>query len=365
MVTVLAFYLPQYHPIPENDEWWGKGFTEWTHTAKAKPLFPGHKQPHIPSDLGFYDLRVPETRIAQADLARTHGINGFIYWHYWFGNGKQLLERPFNEVVKTGEPDFPFCLAWANHTWKGRLHGLKDNILFQQLYPGKEDHTAHFYSLLNAFRDERYIKTDNKPLFIIYSPEEIPETRKFLDLWNELAIKNGFNGIHFIAIHYNKWNHSKDGFEGQTVHQPAHYIAVLEKKLYSRIIGFAKRHTLGVFPFVINYKNVTSGYHFKDFPKDTFIPTIIPNWDTTPRLNTRGWVFHKSSPELFKMHLENACKFVSLQNNAHKMIFIKSWNEWAEGNYLEPDMEWGKGYLEVIKEVTTKYSVNVGEESHR
>lgn len=356
MVKILAFYLPQYHPIPENDAWWGKGFTEWTNTAKAKPLFPGHYQPHVPADLGFYDLRVEETRLAQAELAREHGIDGFIYWHYWFGNGKQLLERPFNEMLKTGKPDFPFCLAWANHSWRGKWHGLNDNLLFEQKYPGKEDYIAHFNHLVPAFQDERYIKINNKPVFVIYSPEEIPDTLIFLDLWNELAIKKGFNGIHFIAIHYNKWDHGNDGFNGQTVHQPSHYLSLFEKTIYSRIIGFLKRHTLGTIPFVVNYKNITAKYRFDHFPDDTFIPTIIPNWDTTPRLGTRGWVFHKSTPQLFKSHFENAMKFVLSQDNEHKMIFIKSWNEWAEGNYLEPDLEWGKDYLAVVKEIKEKYS---------
>jgi len=356
MVRTLAFYLPQYHPIPENDAWWGKGFTEWTNTAKAKQLFPGHKQPHIPADLGFYDLRVPETRIAQAELAREYGIDGFIYWHYWFGNGKKLLELPFNEMMKTGKPDFPFCLAWANHSWIGKWHGLKDNMLFEQQYPGKEDYTAHFYHLLNAFRDDRYIKINGNPLFLIYSPGDIPETKRFLDLWRELAVTEGFKGMYFVGIHYNDWDYGNDGFDGQTVHQPAHYLSVFEKGLALRISGFLKRHTLGTFPFVINYGKLISKYHFNEFPNDTFIPTIIPNWDTTPRLNTRGWVFHKSTPDLFKQHFDKVYGIVNENDNENKMIFIKSWNEWAEGNYLEPDLEWGRGYLDAVKEITSKYA---------
>jgi len=355
-VSVVAFYLPQFHPIPENDEWWGKGFTEWTNVAKAKPLFKGHHQPHLPSDLGFYDLRVPEVREAQAELARTHGVDGFCYWHYWFGNGKQLLELPLNEILRTGKPDFPFCLAWANHSWVGKWHGLKQHMLFEQEYPGKEDHTAHFYRVVNAFRDERYIKINNKPLFLIYSPEEIPGIMSFIDLWKELAVKNGFNGMYFIGISKRKREHCPEGFEGQTVHQPLHYISVYEKKLYPRISGFIKRHTFGTIPFVVNYERLITHYNFTDFHKDTFIPTIIPNWDTTPRLNTRGWVFNKSTPELFKKHFDNTMEFVNKQNNEHKMIFIKSWNEWAEGNYLEPDLEWGRGYLNAVKEIVQKYS---------
>ena len=167
---VLAYYLPQFHPIPENDEWWGKGFTEWTNVGKAKPLFPGHYQPHVPADLGYYDLRVPETREAQAQMAREYGIEGFVYWHYWFGNGKRLLERPFNEVLESGKPDFPFALAWANETWSGFYHGLRDEkqILIEQTYPGEEDYIAHFNALLPAFKDKRYITCDGKPIFVIY-----------------------------------------------------------------------------------------------------------------------------------------------------------------------------------------------------
>jgi len=354
MVTILAFYLPQFHPIPENDAWWGKGFTEWTNVAKAKPLFPGHQQPHLPSDLGFYDLRVPETRIAQAELARQYRINGFIYWHYWFGHGKQLLERPFNEVLSDGKPDFPFCLAWANHSWRGKWHGLKDNMLFEQRYPGTEDHLAHFQHLLPAFHDSRYLKIDHKPVFTIYSPEDIPDIRQFLDLWNKLAISNGFNGMHFIAIH-NTISTEMDLFDGHTVHQPVNYLSQYERTLFRRLKGFIMRHSLGSYPFVVNYKDIISGYHFDDFHKDSFIPTILPNWDTTPRLNTKGWVFHKSTPQLFKNHLDKAMKFVQEQRNDHKMIFIKSWNEWAEGNYLEPDLEWGTSYLEAVKEVADTY----------
>ena len=144
---VIAFYLPQYHPTPENDQWWGRGFTEWTNTAKAKPLFPGHYQPHVPADLGFCDLRVPETRIAQAEMARTYGIEAFCYYHYWFG-GQRLLERPFNEVLASGQPDFPFCLCWANATWSGIWHGNPKRILMEQAYPGAEDYEAHFRELL-------------------------------------------------------------------------------------------------------------------------------------------------------------------------------------------------------------------------
>ena len=169
---IIANYLPQFHPVPENDKYWGPGFTEWTNVAKARPLFRGHYQPRIPADLGFYDLRLPEIREQQAQMAREAGVEGFCYWHYWFGNGRQVLQRIFNEVVESGKPDFPFCLAWANHDWDtgSWLKGIKKEVIFQQLYLGKEDHILHFKTLLPAFRDHRYIKVDGKLLFIIYDP---------------------------------------------------------------------------------------------------------------------------------------------------------------------------------------------------
>ncbi|MBR1455274.1 MAG: glycoside hydrolase family 99-like domain-containing protein, partial [Lachnospiraceae bacterium] len=191
---VIAFYLPQFHPTPENDKFWGKGFTEWTNVAKAKPLFKGHHQPHIPADLGFYDLRMPEVRDAQAKLARDAGIEGFCYWHYWFGNGKQFLQKIFDEVVESGKPDFPFCVGWANHSWNNKNWVntptfSKDYYIAEQTYPGAEDNEKHFYSLLKAFKDPRYIKVDGKLLFYIFAPLKFPNVSAFISQWNELAKK--------------------------------------------------------------------------------------------------------------------------------------------------------------------------------
>ena len=213
-IRPIALYLPQYHPIPENNEWWGKGFTEWTNVTRAKPLFEGHWQPRLPADLGFYDLRVAEVREAQAALAKQYGIYGFCYWHYWFA-GKQLMEKPFNEVLESGTPDFPFCLGWANQTWKGKWHGLSENkILIQQTYPGKEDHVAHFYSLLPAFTDHRYINVNGKKLFFIFSPKELEQPRLFIDTWRELAIKEGLGGFHFVAMHmWPDWQPGNEGYD--------------------------------------------------------------------------------------------------------------------------------------------------------
>ena len=191
---LIAFNLPQFHPTPENDAWWGKGFTEWTNVAKARPLYPGHYQPHIPADLGFYDLRLPEARAAQAELAREYGIEGFCYYHYWFG-GRRMLERPVNEILASGEPEFPFCLCWANHSWSTVWQGTADSLI-EQTYPGWDDHAAHFDWLLNAFRDPRYIRVNGKPLFVIYKPDDIPNVREVTSFWRESAIKAGLPGLH-------------------------------------------------------------------------------------------------------------------------------------------------------------------------
>src|SRR6185295_18996445 len=188
LARLIAFYLPQFHPIPENDEWWGRGFTEWTNAAKAKPLFPGHYQPHVPADLGFYDLRVPETRADQAQMARAHGIEAFCYYHYWLA-GKRLIERPFNEVLASGEPDLPFCLCWANQTWTGIWHGAPNRILIEQTYPGMDDHARHFDFLVQAFMDRRHVRVDGKPLFMVYEPTLIPDVRKVTDFWRDRAAK--------------------------------------------------------------------------------------------------------------------------------------------------------------------------------
>lgn len=215
---VIAFYLPQFHPIPENDTWWGKGFTEWTNVGKAKPLFKGHYQPRVPADLGYYDLRMPEVREAQAEMARNAGIEGFMYWHYWFGNGKTLLDRPFQEVLHSGRPDFPFCLGWANHSWENKTwdysgKSIKSVVLIEQQYPGKQDYKNHFYHVLPAFKDKRYITVDGKPFFYIFDYLEFNDCKTFIDIWQDLAIKNGLKGIHFVGKMGRRLNESQKLFD--------------------------------------------------------------------------------------------------------------------------------------------------------
>jgi hypothetical protein len=345
---IIAHYLPQYHPIPENEKWWGKGFTEWTNVGKAKPLFKGHYQPRIPSELGYYDLRVPEVRDAQAQLAREYGIEGFCYWHYWFGNGKQLLERPFNEVLKSGKPDFPFCLAWANETWQGFDFGANGrNILIEQKYPGEKDIIDHFYKVLPALQDERYIRVDGKPLFYIYKPSFLPNPKKFIEIWQNLAIKNGINELFFVcqALDLDLINQYYNyGFNAVNINRFAYLF--MNRGIWSKV-----KRRIFLRPNIFIYKDIIKQWEGIEDNKEFIFPTIIPNWDHTPRTGKKGSIFHNSTPEFFKKHLERTLETIKDKQAEHKIIFLKSWNEWAEGNYVEPDLRFGRTYLEAIKSV--------------
>jgi lipopolysaccharide biosynthesis protein len=367
----IAFYLPQFHPIPENDEWWGKGFTEWTNVTKAKPLFPGHYQPHLPADLGFYDLRVPEVREAQADMARAHGIEGFCYWHYWFA-GDRLLERPFDEVLASGKPDFPFCLAWANHTWNGMWSGGDEKkVIKEQTYPGREDEKAHFEYLLKAFRDKRYIRVDGKPLFVIYRPLEIPDCRGLLEYWRGLALSAGLPGLHLIAnldYHERNWPAVSHGFDGITIwalgrvldEQPPLQFA--PESTFKRLLWRLKRtrfhkfipsvHASRKYPErLYDYPSAREKLICHEKFEGHYIPMTVPKWDTAPRYKKNAIILNNSSPEAFKKHFSDVVEQVQINEVDKKIVFIKSWNEWAEGNCLEPDQRHGNGYLEAAWEV--------------
>ena len=351
MARMIAFYLPQYHPIPENDEWWGKGFTEWTNVGKAKPLFRGHYQPHVPADLGYYDLRVPETRAAQAALAKEHGIEAFCYYHYWF-SGKRMLEKPFNEVLQSGQPHFPFCLCWANHSWTGVWAGCPGKTLIKQEYPGDDDHRAHFYTLLQAFSDSRYVTVDGKPLFLIYDPMRIPDIHKLTDLWREEALKNGLNGLYLVGMSWEAgWNPLLHGFDAST---PKDRRPFVRDELFSKygILRWLnnKYQEITGKPTVYNYKKIISSWGHDETSNFENYPCLIPNWDNTPRSGAAGLVLHDSTPELFGMLLKDAIKSVRNKPLEHRVIFLKSWNEWAEGNHLEPDLRYGKAYLEIIRD---------------
>jgi Glycosyltransferase WbsX len=375
---VIAFYLPQFHPIPENDTWWGKGFTEWTNVAKAKPLFRNHYQPRLPADLGFYDLRVPEVREAQAELARNAGIEAFCYYHYWFG-GKRLLERPFNEVVASGRPDFPFCLCWANETWSGIWHGAPNRILMEQTYPGTEDNRRHFLALREAFLDKRYLRLEGRPIFIVYRPRNLPDVTGFIRQWQELAVQHGLPGIHFVAHLFeseSRWDYSSRGFDSCTVNNVPKVLrlslrhivlgqngnafrAIADhvrekgalKETFSHWIWQRYRSSLRQFGWNVKlYRHALPYLLYDSSHRPGVYPIVIPNWDNTPRSHTNGFVLHDSTPALFRSHLRQALNLVKSNPIEDRIIFIKSWNEWAEGNYLEPDRRFGHAYLNIIRE---------------
>jgi hypothetical protein len=368
---LIALYLPQFHPIPENDGWWGKGFTEWTNVAKAKPLFKGHYQPRLPADLGFYDLRVPEVREAQAELARNAGIEGFCYYHYWFG-GKRLLDRPFNEVVASGKPDFPFCLCWANQTWTGVWHGAPGRILIEQTYPGPEDWRKHFFALRNAFLDQRYLRVDGRPIFVIFRPAELPGVTKFIQEWQDLAVRAGLPGLHFVAHLFHDestWDYRSRGFDSCVVVSTRKVFGMSVREMFPRATGDARgelsewlwrrrRSLLGQFSNVRLYRHALPYLLEGCSEQPGFYPCVTPNWDNTPRSGVRGIVLHEATPELFRTHLRNALALVQHRPMNQRLVFIKSWNEWAEGNYLEPDQKFGRDYLKVVhEEVSTSQLV--------
>lgn len=353
---IIAYYLPQYHPIPENDEWWGKGFTEWTNVAKARPLFKGHYQPRIPADLGFYDLRVPEIREQQAELARKAGVDGFCYWHYWFGNGKELLERPFKEVLESGKPNFPFCLGWANENWEAKMwnaDGVQTKkILIEQKYPGVEDVEKHFYSLISAFKDERYIRINNRPIFLIYRPFNHPNVAEFINKWNSLVKKENIADRFFFignAVDNDINGLIKLGFDASVVSPTDRFESKYKKRnVILRAIKYFFRLMLKK-PLLISYKDAIQSLWKPEYDsKEYVIPAILPNWDHSPRSKNLLSVLVNSTPQLFKKHCIEVLKGVRHKEN--KLIFLKSWNEWGEGNYMEPDLKFGKGYINALAE---------------
>ena len=346
---VIAFHLPQFHPTAENSEWWGPGFTEWTNVAKAKPLFPGHHQPRVPADLGFYDLRLPDARQAQAELARRYGIEGFCYYHYWFG-GRRILERPVNAILESGEPDFPFCLCWANHSWNSAWQGTNE-MLIEQTYPGWDDHAAHFDWLLRAFRDRRYLKVDGKPIFAVYRPDDIPNVTDVMAFWRDRAAQAGLPGLHLIGIsnRNERWDPRPRGLDASAMQAlprhdgriPRRYLAL---KLKLALQGNKHQFT------VWDYKSIRSILLRGNQPDWLDYPVALPNWDNTPRSGMRGLVFHDATPELFREHFREAVSRVQGRPADERIVFLKAWNEWAEGNYVEPDQKWGHAWLQVIQE---------------
>jgi glycosyltransferase involved in cell wall biosynthesis len=339
-VRVIAFYLPQYHPIPENDRWWGDGFTEWRNVVKAQPLFPGHHQPQLPTDLGFYDLRCPETRADQAELARRHGIHGFCYYHYWF-NGKQLLERPFNEVLRTEKPDFPFCLCWANEPWSRRWDGSETDVLQRQSYSAEDD-LAHIRWLAGTLADPRAITIDRRPVFLVYRADQLPEPARTTDLWRREVERAGLKGIYLLAVETGwdaGWDATKVGFDAKVLFQPQFSMLGAVDRMdvpnpRLRVYDYQKAWPVLANPGPVSYLRYDC---------------VFPSWDNTPRKGEEGWVVHNSTPEAYQAWLRLAVERALARPADQRVVFVNAWNEWAEGTHLEPDRKDGRAYLEATR----------------
>ncbi|MDE2208621.1 MAG: glycoside hydrolase family 99-like domain-containing protein [Betaproteobacteria bacterium] len=344
-VRVIAFYLPQYHPIPENDAWWGKDFTEWTNVVKARSLFDGHWQPRQPGDLGYYDLRSPEVRAKQAALAAAHGIHGFCYYWYWF-NGRRVLERPFNEMLASGEPDYPFCVCWANENWTRRRDGLDREILLAQEY-SVDDSRDLIDALLPAFADRRYIRVNGRPLFLVYRPFSIPDVGRYLDGWRKRCAAVGLPTPYFAGV---KQQHLENpvaiGFDAAVEFPPiGHHARDISRSLPGLAPNFEGA--------VHEYSEIAADFLLQVRPSWRQFPGTTPMWDNTARRRERASILVNAEPEVFGVWLEHAIRNARMRApRGERLVFINAWNEWGEGNHLEPDRRYGHQFLEAVKDAT-------------
>lgn len=356
-IKPIAIHLPQFHPIAENDQWWEKGFTEWTNVTKATPRFEGHYQPHLPADLGFYDLRLEEARMAQEAMAKEYGIHGFCYYHYWF-NGKRLLHEPVDRKMKNPKEDFPFMLCWANENWTRAWDGNDQQVLLQQDYSFDDDANHMNYLCSTFFKDERYIKHEGKPVFIVYRPKLFPEINKTIDLWRQIARDNGIGELHIGYMQ--SWGiidaPETMGFDFAVEFKPSLGKAAPKKiaittRIISKIIRtITNRQLIDKNNYVIDY----SSYVDKEM-NGTYTPNVAPcltpMWDNCSRRKEGATIFNDSTPEKYGAWLSHIITNYPWNKNKEKYLFINAWNEWAEGNHLEPCQKWGKQYLEITKEV--------------
>jgi len=355
---LISFYLPQFHPIPENNHWWGKGFTEWTNVARARPLVKGHYQPHLPAELGFYDLRLPETRLAQANLARQYGIFGFCYYHYWF-NGKRLLQRPLDEVLKSGEPDFPFCVCWANENWTRRWNGEEQDVLMKQTYSAADD-LAHIRALIPSFQDPRYIKINGRPLILIYRVSSLPQPRQTADIWRQEAIRAGFPDLYLctvVSLAALDFDPTSIGFDAAVDFppncnhrtQPIKPIRCRFRKLDRQARRFFRdpycEHA------ILRYSDLATNIMNRPEPQYKLFPCVAPGFDNSARRKSGASIYVGSTPEVYRKWLDRSINQTQrrFENRDERLVFVNAWNEWAEGNHLEPDQKWGHRYLEETK----------------
>lgn len=361
---VLALYLPQFHTIPENDEWWGEGFTEWVTIKNAQKLFEGHNQKRVPLNNNYYDLMNPKTMEWQTALAKDHGIHGFVVYHYWF-NGKKLLEKPMEQYLENDNIDFPYCFCWANEHWTNGWVSGESKILMEQNFNNPQDWIDHFQYLLPFFKDQRYLKEDNKPLFVIYLPNIIGPLEEIMTCWNQLAIENGFDGVEFIYQHYMYYldkKADKSQFAYGIEFEPNLSINELKTPIQSFIeiakikLSIFLQTKLKIY-IKLKQKEATH-FNYDDLWEHSLnrkpiskkmIPGAFVDWDNTPRKAERGSVVDGASPEKFKKYFKRLIQKSKKEYESDKIILF-AWNEWAEGGYLEPDTKNRYGYLQAIKE---------------
>lgn len=351
MTRIVAFHLPQYHPIAENDAWWGKGFTEWTNVTRARPLFPGHDQPHLPADLGFYDLRLPEARQAQAELAQEYGVHAFCFYHYWFG-GKRLLERPFQEILDSGKPDMPFCLCWANENWTRAWDGGESEILLAQR-TDDDDFRAHARWLVQAFGDPRWLKVRGKPVFLIYRASKVVGCARFAEILREEALSAGLPGVHLVRV---------ESFPDEHGALPDHFDAAVEFQPDRTLLGRPMRRTFWQRQLmnwgltnrvwmdhgVWSYPDLVHDALERPNPEWTLYPCVTPMWDNSARRKKGATIFVGSTPERYQEWLASTVAKSALRDD-DDLVFVNAWNEWAEGNHLEPCQKWGRAYLDATR----------------
>jgi glycosyltransferase involved in cell wall biosynthesis len=347
-IKLIAFYLPQFHPVQENNEWWGEGFTEWTNVTKARPMFVGHYQPRLPGDLGFYDLRVPEIQQRQIELARQYGIHGFAFHYYWFA-GKRILERPLEQLLANPRLDFPFCFCWANENWTRRWDGGEHEVLIAQQHSPADD-LAMMADVTRAFRDPRYIRFDGRPLLIVYRPQLLPDARATVHRWRDYCQRAGVGDPFLVAAQtFGNENPTPLGFDA-AVGFPPHNFRGAELTAEHRLLNplFAGR--------IYDYGSLVEASRDMSPPPYTLFRGVCPSWDNSPRSPLRAQVFVGSTPELYEKWLENACTFALANHPSdERLVFVNAWNEWAESAYLEPDRRYGYAYLEATARVLRRY----------
>ena len=351
-MKAVAFYLPQFYPIPENDRWWGKGFTEWINVVQARPRFRGHYQPHLPADLGFYDLRVVDTIRQQAELAKKNHLFGFCFYHYWF-EGKTLLEKPL-ELFVDHEIEFPFCICWANQNWTRAWDGNERKCLIEQNYSPEDDIRYIRYMAERYFSSENYICVDGKPVLVIYRTELFPDMKATASRWRKEIQKMGFDGLYLINVENRTYGYppSSIGFDAAIDFQP-------------KGENLPRRYGKNGFKSVLNKLGMLDSVFYKNFvwlyeeykknnlysmrPDSTLYPSIFPMWDNSSRREKGAWIFHDSTPRLFEEWLHQIVTEFKPENDQENFLFINAWNEWAEGCHLEPCRKWGHQYLDVMK----------------